>query len=668
MKKSTNKKEGIISISSRGTGYVAVFDDKTLKSKRIVVPNKNMGKDPEINFRHLNTALHGDIVEIMLHPKGSKRQTAEVLEIISRAKNGFTGILEKEGNMFFLKPDDTKMYTDILIPKEALNSAKIGQKVFGQIVSWKDSNKAPIGKITKVLGEAGHNDTEMYAIALERGFDEKLPKKVEDKAKEIKKHGIQKSDYKGRRDFRKTLTFTIDPADAKDFDDAISFKQINENEYEIGIHIADVSHYVKDGDVIDQEAYKRGTSVYLVDRTIPMLPEVLSNDLCSLVPFKDRLAMSTVFIMNKKAKIISKYFGKTVIHSKKRLSYEEAEKIIKDKKEPLHKELTILNTLAKKLNKERFEDGALSLDQEEVKFILNNTGVPIKVIKKERGDSNKLIEEFMLLANKKVAEIMSIDTKKENEGFIYRIHDLPNKERMEDLAFFLRSLGYKISIKDGIISTGEINNLLEKLSNTNEKDAVSRAVIRSMAKAIYSTKNIGHYGLAFKHYTHFTSPIRRYPDIIVHRMLSDYLKGIKINKEKINLYEEISIKASEQEKYASEAERASIKYKQVEYMSSRLGQKFEGIISGITQWGIYVEEIKTKCEGLIKIRDINDDFYIFDEKHLALIGQGKKPRRPKGSGPRPQASGKKVYKLGDRVKIKVKNTDLEKKTVDYVLV
>ncbi len=639
-------------MSSKGTGYVAVFDNKIPISKRINVPVKNIGKDPEINFRDLNTALHGDVVEIILHSKRRSRQSAEVSKVISRAKNNFTGILEQENNMFFLKPDDTKMYTDILIPKKALNSAKIGQKVFGQIVSWKDSKKAPIGKIIKILGKAGDHDTEMHAIALEKGFDEKLPKKVRDKAKEIKKRGIKESDYKGRRDFRKTLTFTIDPADAKDFDDAISFKEINKDEYEIGIHVADVSHYVKPEDILDKEAFERETSVYLVDRTIPMLPEELSNDLCSLVPFQDRLTMSAVFIMNKKAEVISNWFGHAVIHSKKRLSYEEAEKIIKDGKAPLHKELSILNTLAKKLNKGRFKEGALSLEQEEVKFILDNKGVPIKVIKKERGDSNKLIEEFMLLANKQVAEIMSKSIKKNNGTFIYRVHDLPNKEKMEDLAFFLRSLGYKITLKDGIIPTWEINNLLEKLSGKNEQDAVSRAIVRSMAKAIYSTKNIGHYGLAFKHYTHFTSPIRRYPDIMVHRMLSDHLKGIKINKEKINLYEEVSIKASEQEKYASEAERASIKYKQVEYMSSRIGQKFDGIISGITQWGIYVEEIKTKCEGLVKVSDMNDDFYIFDEKHLSLIGQKKK----------------KKYCLGDRIKIKVKNTNLEKKTIDYILI
>ena len=652
MKKSINKLKGSVSISSRGTGYVRI---------------EGHAEDVEIDAKHLNTALHGDVVEILLHPGMKGRIAGEILKILSRAKTGFAGVLEKENSMFFLKPDDTKMYTDILIPEKELRGAKAGDKVFGEIVSWRDPRKAPEGKIIKVLGRPGDNDTEMHAIAMEKGFDSEFPKKVEREADIIKKSGIRDEDLKNRKDFREVLTFTIDPSDAKDFDDAISFRVAGNEEYEVGIHIADVSHYLKIGSELDKEARSRGTSVYLVDRTIPMLPEALSNDLCSLVPNQDRLTMSAVFIMDKNAKVKKEWFGRTVIHSQKRFTYKEAEESIKKPSAPLHRELAILNNLAKKLNKERFGGGALVLEQEEIKFVLGPGGVPEKVIIKERGDSNKLIEEFMLLANRKVAEIFwGIETKQERQKiaprdvFVYRIHDLPSKEKMEDLAFFLKSLGQKVSLVNGNIPTHQINNILEKLSLQDKegtlKDTVHRAVIRSMAKAIYSTKNIGHYGLAFKSYTNFTSPIRRYPDVVVHRLLMDHLRGVKTRKEKLpeklKIYENLMRTASEQEKRATDAERASVKYKQVEYMSLRIGNKFDGVIGGITEWGMYVEEVETRCEGLVRIRDMEDDFYIFNEKKLELTGQKKK----------------KKYRLGDRVKIKVKGVDLERKTIDYVLV
>lgn len=665
MKKGAERKSGlvgVISVTSKGTGYVALLN--------AAPTSKSVGEDPEIDYRHLKTALHGDMVEIVLHPKGRYRQTGEVVQILERAKSKFTGVLAKNGGLCFLEADDPKMYADIFIPEKMLAGAKPGQKVFGEIVNWKDPRKSPEGKILKILGSPGDHNTEMQAIALEKGFDEKLSKETEAEATRIKKMSVEKNDYAGRRDFRKTLTFTIDPSDAKDFDDAISFTKLGDDKYEVGVHIADVSHYVKPGSKIDEEAVRRGTSVYLVDRTIPMLPEVLSNDLCSLVPDQDRFTMSAVFVLDSKAQVHSTWFGRSVIHSQKRFSYEEAQSALENPKAPLHRELTVLNTMAKILTQNRFDAGAISLDQEEVKFVLDSKGVPIKVIKKVRGDSNRLIEEFMLLANRKVAEELSGELPRRLNGSgsrpkasgkiieesgnisVYRIHDYPSKEKMEDLAFFLKSLGHKVRMEDGIIPNSELNRILKSLEGKNEQNTVHRAVIRSMAKAVYSTKNIGHYGLAFEHYTHFTSPIRRYPDIVIHRLLIDHLEHRKIKKERLYEFEKISKIASEQEKRATDAERASVKYKQVEFMSTRLGKKFKGVVSGVSEWGVYVEETETKSEGMVRMKNLTDDFYELNEKRMEIVGKKKNKR----------------YRLGDRVNIEVKAVDLEKKTIDYIFV
>jgi len=638
--------EGQISISHKGIGKVLV------REIGLPVP---VGEIIEIPHSFLHTALNGDTVRILLHPhKKNDPLTGEVSKIIRRSKKGFTGIVELDSGTYYLIPSDLKMYTDIRIPKEKLNGAQIGQKVFVSILEWKDPKKSPIGEVVEVLGAPNEHNVEMQAIALEKGFSQIFPENVLMEAEKLKEIGITETEIKKRRDMRGILTFTIDPHDAKDFDDAISFKDLKDGSYEIGIHIADVSHYVRPGSVLDKEAYKRGTSVYLVDRTIPMLPEVLSNDLCSLKPNVDRLTFSVIFELDKNGKVLKEWIGRTIIHSDKRFSYEEAQTSLNEKDGLFHNELSILNNIAKKLTKERYQNGAISLDQDEVKFELDQNGVPIQVYVKTRGDTHRMIEEYMLLANRKIAEKMSPQKKgdKTKGIFLYRIHDLPNKEKMEDLSFFLNKLGYKVKLKNGIIPSEEINLLVRKMENSPLRDTVHTAIIRTMAKAIYSVKNIGHYGLAFKYYTHFTSPIRRYPDIVVHRMLELDIEGKKISPDKLRHYQEISLETSQREKEAAEAERASIKYKQVEYMSSRIGDIFDGIITGVTEWGLYVEEKETRCEGMVAMRNLSNDYYIFDKKHMCIKGR----------------KTHKKYTLGDKVRFKVTSADMNKKTIDYLLI
>jgi len=629
--------EGTINISNKGTGSVRMNKDN---------------KIIEIEHNFLRTACNGDTVSVLLHPiKKDGTLTGEVIKILNRSKKGYAGILEKENDIYFLIPSDLKMYSDIIIPPNKLNGANVGQKVFVVITEWTDAKKAPVGEIMKVLGMPMENNAEMEAIALEKGFNATFPDQILEEATKIANTGITQNDIKNRRDMRGTTTFTIDPIDAKDFDDAISFRKLVNGNYEIGIHIADVSHYVNLDTELDKEARRRGTSVYLVDRTIPMLPEELSNGLCSLNERVDRLTFSAIFELDKMGEIKNEWFGKTIINSDKRFTYEEAQKILDNKHGIFFEELSTLNHIAKKLLKKRFDEGAISLEQDEVKFKLDENGIPLSVFTKERGDTNKLIEEFMLLANRRVAEFMS-NKKKGAEGvFLYRIHDFPNKEKIKDLASFLKSLGHKVILKNGIIPSEEINKLISKLEHSPIRNTINSAIIRTMAKAIYSTKNIGHYGLGFKYYTHFTSPIRRYPDVIVHRLLYLFLENKIIPKEKWSQYEQMSADASLREKEASDAERASIKYKQVEYMSSRIGEKYDGIITGVTEWGLYVEDKLTKCEGMVRMRDLKNDYYTFDKGEMSI--RGKKSH--------------KKYTLGDTVRFIVKNADMNKKTIDYEL-
>jgi ribonuclease R len=637
--------EGTIDMTSRKTAYFICeeFEDD------VFIPTNN-----------LNHALDKDKVKVYVYNRRrGKKPEGEVIEVLERNKSEFVGVIDIQKNFAFVTTANAKMYTDIFIPKDKIGEAQQGDVVIAKIEDWPKKADSPFGSIIKVLGKPGEHDTEIHAILAEYGLPYDFPIEVELFAQKIDT-SIQESEIKKRRDMRDTLTFTIDPKDAKDFDDALSFKKLENGNYEIGIHIADVSYYLQEGTILDDEAFNRATSVYLVDRVVPMLPEVLSNFACSLRPQEDKYTFSAIFEINEKAQVINQWFGRTVIFSDQRFSYEEAQYIIETKNNTIPVETSItgksyvvqddivaatlkLDELAKILRRNRMNEGAISFDKVEVKFNLNDAGEPEGVYFKISKDANHLIEEFMLLANRKVAEFIG----KQKKTFVYRIHDEPNEDKLINLQAIISKFGYSINFKSKADISKSLNNLLNDVVGKKEQNLVDTLTIRSMSKAKYSTDNIGHYGLAFDYYSHFTSPIRRYPDVMVHRLLQHYLDGGKsVDAE---LYEEKCQHSSNMEGLATNAERDSIKYMQVKYMQDHKDLEFLGVISGVTEWGIYVEIVENKCEGMCRIREIKDDYYTFDDKQYALVGE----------------ISKNILQLGDEVIVKVKNADLVKKQLDF---
>ena len=589
-------------------------------------------------------SLKGDGVSLVLLNKKRGEQKGIIRGVVNRKKHSFVGVIQQSNSFSFFIPDDYRIYFDVFIPpKEMLKNIE-NKKVHVTITNWGAENKNPVGKIISVLGSVNDHETEINSILIEGGFESSFSKTVEEKAIAIDKKIAQK-EVLNRLDLRKTPTFTIDPEDAKDFDDAISVKQLQNKNWEVGVHIADVSHYIKEGDSIDKEALSRGTSVYLVDRVIPMLPEVLSNDLCSLKPNEDKLCFSVVFEFNTRAEVVNYKISKTIIHSNKRFTYEQAQKNINSKSGLFYKELIHIKDLSLLLRSRRKENGSINFEKPEVKFVLDKDKNPINVSFKESLDTNKLIEEYMLLANKTIAKHIN-----NKSNFIYRIHDVPDKERVVDLKNIVKKFNYSIDISNPKGLSKSLNKLLSEIKGRPEEDLIATLTIRSMSKAIYSTSNIGHYGLSFNFYSHFTSPIRRYPDLVIHRLISDFLLGENhYKKEKLDF---ICKHCSEMEKLASTAERNSIKFMQVKYLKKKLGEKFSGVITGVTDWGLYVELEENKCEGLVKINSIKSDYFSFDKKTHSIIGNSTNIK----------------YQLGQKVDVKIMKADLEKKQLDFILV
>lgn len=659
-KKITEAEPGKYLIKAISQDYYEGTIDMTSRRTAYFVCKEEFGEDVFIPTNNLNRALDGDRVKVYVYNRRKgKRPEGEVIEVVERAKTEFVGVIDIQKNFAFVNTANPKMYTDIFVPKDKIGDAQQGDVVVVKIEDWPKKADSPFGSVIQVLGKPGEHDTEIHAILAEYGLPYEFPAEVEAYAQQLETR-ILPEEIAKRRDMRDTLTFTIDPKDAKDFDDALSFKVLENGNYEIGVHIADVSHYLAEGTILDDEAYNRATSVYLVDRVVPMLPEVLSNFACSLRPHEEKYTFSAVFELTPNAQVVNQWFGRTVIYSDLRFAYEEAQQIIETKLAEIPQEVSLtgeaytapddvvkavlkLDELAKIMRKQRLKNGAISFDKVEVKFKLDENDEPVGVYFKIAKDANHLIEEFMLLANKKVAEFIG----KQNKTFVYRIHDEPDQDKLFNLQGVISKFGYSLNFKSKKDISTSLNKLLTDVVGKKEQNMVDTLAIRSMSKAKYSTDNIGHYGLAFDHYSHFTSPIRRYPDVMAHRLLQHYIDGGK--SADADLYEEKCAHSSAMEYLATQAERDSVKYMQVKYMKDHQDEEFLGVISGVTEWGIFVEIISNKCEGMCRIREIKEDYYTFDDKQYALVGQ----------------VSKKLLQLGDEVYVKVKNADLVKKQLDF---